>query len=356
MSHLPVVKMSGEMTSMERIEGSEKELERVTAFQSTLGSIVEIKPVSTEMNLKEVNPVDDKVEHFMRYERLGKTALYLDPGFQDYKSSEEIRFEPLTTRVGKNSMHGVFFGNLVFDEQGEVPVAVKPYVDDKPNQASSKDYFNNVAVKELGISSLLPVGFVIDGKDQAYSMTRLEDSLTTLDSIDWSGFYPNIDEHRGMREIWSQTARQLALVHSLGSIMHGDIAARNIGIAPDNGGAILIDWEHSHISLHSPRDAEVRYSYSHNDLNTLVESMCLPRHINFKPGIGIFYGKDGDWWGTFDELFYEEYASLRADYAVLGNHKGAVAASVNEELEVLENSLKDSMVMQKDICSQIPPA
>lgn len=332
------------------------ELERVQTFQSVLESLVSVHPVDATMDLRQPNPAVDKARQLLTYERTTETTLNISPSFQVECPVSEVRFEPLESRAGKNSRHGVFFGNLIVGEEYySIPVAVKPFIDTSHSEATTVEYLNTAAAHSLGLSSIMPVGFILDGERQSYLLTRLEESLTTLDTIDWSEFYPNTANNPGMSEHWSQTARLLALFHSLGSCCHGDTAGRNLAITADDSGVIMIDWELARISLQPPRDAEIRYGYSQEDLNVLVESLCRPAHINYKAGLGIFYGKGGDWWQAFDNLFFKEYASHRLDFASIGKHKRALLADVKEELPILERNLKDSMEMQRDICSQIQP-
>ncbi len=331
------------------------ELERVKTFQTVLEGMIEVQPVNTSMDLHAPDPVSDKISQRLLGSHTLKHTLDIDPNFLTQNMGGKINFEPLQSRGGKRSMHGVFFGNLIF-EGGvrNIPVAVKPFVDTGHEKDSLKEYFNNVAANRLGLSSIMPVGFILNEQGQSYSITRLEESLTTLDTIDWADFYPNTFKDPGMREDWSQTARLLSQLHSLGSCNHGDLAGRNIALTADDSGVMLIDWERAHISINPPRDAKVRYGLSQEDLSSLIESMSRPAHIDFKAGLGIFYGKSGDWWEAFDEIFFKEYSGMRLDYASIGNHKGAVLTQVKEELSVLEQSLKETMKMQREICDQIP--
>jgi hypothetical protein len=331
----------------------DKEFDRVRSFGSSLERLDTIQLADFSLDLDQPQPAEQFIKHFLDHERLGGAVLYLHPQYKLFTERDSVSIEPLVARTGKHSAHGVFFGNLVFDNQLLLPAAVKPHWD-SPERSCMKDYLNNDAVNMLGLNSLQPLGFLLDRDGDAYSFTALEDSLTTLDTIDWSNFYPDINNNIGMREIWSQVARQLAYVHSIGSVMHGDLAARNIAIRADEGGVSFIDWERAHISKQQPRDAEVRYAYSHIDLSTLLESMCIPPHAEMKAGIGIFYDKPGDWWQGFIDLFYNEYRGLRLEYAEQGNHNGTVLTEVKDELGALEASLRGDMDMMQHVCASLP--
>ncbi len=331
----------------------DKEFDRVRSFSDSLERIDAIQLADFNLDLNQPEPAEQLITHYLNHERAGGAVLSLHPDFKPFTDSSSVHFQARKARGGKHSAHGVFFGDLIFDNQVLLSAAVKPHWDNA-DRSCMKDYLNNESVGMLGLNSLQPLGFLLDKEGDAYSFTALEDSLTTLDTIDWSNFYPDINANPAMKEMWSQVARQMAYVHSIGSVMHGDLAARNIAIRADSGGVSFIDWERAHISLQQPRDAEVRYAYSHIDVVSLLESMCIPPHADMKAGIGIFYDKSGDWWQGFSDLVYNEYRSLRLEYAEQGNHHQAVLAEVKDELQALDTSLKGDMEMMQMVCSDIP--
>lgn len=323
------------------------ELNRVNDFQDTLKLGGGLQTIGVELDFEELTPVKLARDQFFTYEYDGLPGLYLEPQFSSLSDADSVSFSPRIARGGKNSMHGVFFGDLRFDDS-YLPVAVKPHETGNAAESALQDHLNGRAISNLGLYSLQTVGVMLGGGDKAYSFTVLEETLTTLDSIDWSQFYPETDQHPGMVNIWSQIARQLGFLHSLGSISHGDLAGRNIATTADNY-AFPIDWEKAHISLTTPRDGEVRYAFSHPDIVMLIETFCRPPDDGFKSGLGIFYGKNGDWWEGFQELFLDEYLDIRTGYAQASSDKIA-KAEIESELEVLFGSLRLDMKMAQDYC------
>lgn len=331
----------------ERYDPITNEQGRVDQFTRTVRGLDQLMVATVEIDFAAEQPVYMAASQFMNTHDTSY-GLYLPPELKKDREGVED-FYPRISRGGKRSGHGVFFGDLKFTDGQTLPVAVKPHWDE-PVHSCLKDYLNNLAVLRIGVETLRPAGFLFSSDTKtAYSMTLLEDGLTTLDSVDWSSFYPDILKNQGMINIWKLMAENLAYIHAIGSINHGDIAARNIAQTPE-GNLFFIDWERARISLATPRDAEVRYSYSHPDLLTLIESMCYPTHDNFKAGIGVFYQKEGDWWQGFSELVFDHYKADRIAYAEQGSHHEQNLRDVKEELAVLEQELKSDMVMFHDIC------
>lgn len=324
------------------------ELRRVERFQNVLGRCSVLRNVGVELDFDERVPVKIATDQFFTYEYDGRAGLYLDSAFNEVCTNETVLFSPRIARVGKNSAHGVFFGDIQFINGQTLPVAVKPHEVGDVHESAIRDHLNGKAIRSLGLYSLQPVGVMLTGSNEAYSLTVLEETLTTLDSVDWSEFYPMTDHNPGMIQIWSQVARQTGFLHSLGSMSHGDLAGRNIAVTADNY-VFPIDWEMAHVSLVAPRDAEVRYEFSHPDLLKLVENFCRPPHDNFKAGLGIFFGKEGNWWQAFRDLVFDEYIDIRK--AMVNENGDKVAINeVNSELEVLDASLQQDMAMNYEIC------
>jgi len=340
-----------EFESGERID---RELENVTRFQEVLSNISHIEPQVVKLDIyeqTESDPVNVAKERFASYGSHG--TLYLENRYLRF-AGEEASFEPRITRGGKRSAHGVVFGDLNIGEEEPVPVAVKPHKFEGAVDSCLGEYYNNEMVRQLGLPNLEAVGFVVSSGNEAYSMTRIDDTLSTIDAIDWSDFYPDMAKDPGMQEIWRQVSYQAAILHSHGNMSHGDFAARNIAVTID-GGVFLIDWEKAYLNMTPPRDAEARYARSHGDLSMLMESMCRPTHDDFKAGIGLFYGKEADWWQGFREIFFDTYRHVRLELATEGNHHKQTENDVREELHVLDQSLLEDMSMMRDVCSMIPP-
>lgn len=329
----------------EQISG-DKELVRIKAFQEQLANVDTVQPHEVHLDFEgEDKPVDALMQKFMTYEVRAEPTVYISPSKLSVPIEGPLYFTPRIARGSRHSAHGVFFGDLILGDGGSISVAVKPH-ENKPTESCLREHYNNEAVRQLGIDSLTPVGIFLQFGKPAYSFTELDRSLSTLDSIDWTSFFADRDKNPGMAEIWQRVARQMALIHSLGSLAHGDMAARNIATT-NQGNVFFIDWERAFISIKQPRDAEVRYGLSHPDVASLLESLWMPTHDDFKAGIGLFYGhSESEVWNAFRTLFLDEYISCRRDYAAQsGKHSQTNITITGEELEVLERSLRDDVAM-----------
>lgn len=319
------------------------ERDHVREFQESLSkSSIKILSGDIDIDLNDSDPIEMATSRFLTYEYSGTPTLYLRPDYEAAVQSPIKEFSSRVSRAGKRSRHGVIFGDLNSEDGQQLSVAVKPHPGEESVQSSFGDYARNMSIHKLGFYTLESVGFLMDGKDKAYSITKLDETLTTLDSINWSGFYPDFDKDPGMKQIWSQVARQTALLHSMGSLMHGDLAARNIAATADDE-VFLIDWEDASIDLSQPRDSEIRFGYSFTDLDVLVASMCISPDAQIWGGIGLFAGKPGNWFEGFRSIFYDEYEALRLDLAQGTKHETAV----REELFVLKKELERSFEMHQ---------
>lgn len=338
----------------ELLEATDREQDNARSFQELL--IRNYRTGPTEINVEtqgmfpEPDPVQSAKNRFKSYGE--QDVFYLEKPFYQPEHQTNMAFQPRITRGGKRSYHGVIFGDLLIGSNQTVPVAVKPHKDDNAIDSCLSEYFNNEAVRQLGFHNLDPVGFIVRSEDEAYTLTVMDDSISTLDTIDWSNFYPDISTDPGMQDIWRQISYQTAVLHAHGNMSHGDLAARNITTTIE-GGVFMIDWEKARINLTSPRDAEVRYNHSYSDLSVLLKSMCRPAHSSFKAGVGLFYGKSMDWWDGFEEIFFDIYKQTRYDIAINGNHSKQTVLDVKEEIVALEDNLRNDMQMMRDICDSI---
>lgn len=320
------------------------ERQRIEEFQRTLRHVNSIKPLDVVFDQNDEEPVERAIARFRTYDLAPTTGLYVASRYKGIITDAE-RFTPITTRP-RRSAHGLFLGELEGSNGKTVSVAVKPHRVTNIFESCTKDYFSNAAVRAFGFEALEPVGMLID-HNRAYSITLLEETLSTIDSIDWRNFLNAMDENPGMLETWQHIARSLGVFHSLGSMMHGDLAARNIATTAE-GAVLFIDWEYANISLVNPRDSEVRYGYSYTDLASLLDSMCRPTTDPYKAGIGLFYGNDGDWWEGFCGLVFDEYCEYRLEIARIGNHHAAREVDVLSELEQLRISLRQRMLVHQE--------
>lgn len=341
----------------------DKELRRVQAFDRLIGEVTQISPNNVGLDVMTEHPTDEAIKRFNLYERSGATTLYLSGVVASSLAIDgsQISFEPRISSAGKSSRHGVFFGDLQIGRNQAIPVAVKPHEasSDSPAPVASclKDFLNNDAVKEFGLHTPQAVGYIIGKEgDAAYSLSLLDESLSTLDGIDWSNFFPDTSKDPGMQEIWRELSQQVGILHSTGNASHGDLAPRNAATSAD-GGVFMIDWETANLSKLPPRDGNVTLLRSHSELSILQESMCRPTHVNYKKGIGLFYGKGGDWWEGFREIFYDEYCETRrmeASNAARPRQGGMQRLKeVEAELDALTTMLESDMQRYKEECAEL---
>lgn len=329
------------------------EQERIRDFSQALKRLQVIRPAEIDTDFTDERPVPFAIKRFLAFEHEDTLTFYTNPDVLEVPV-DRVRFSPRISRVGKQSRHGVFFGDLQLGPGLQVPVAVKPHLDEERDSCLD-EYFNTLAITQLGMSTLVELGFIYGDReeDPAYSITVLQEGLSTLDSVDWSSFYPDIEEHPGMLALWKGAAYQAAKLHAPGNRSHGDLAGRNVG---EKGGAlsdqtrvILLDWESATIGGQPPRDAEVRYSHSHSDITTIVESMCRSTDVDFRAGIGVFAGKSGDWWQGFRAVFLDSYLERRRQILDQTAADAATVRDVNEELAELEKSLQQDVAMYQDL-------
>lgn len=316
----------------------DQEFIRIQDFKNSLSNVDAVRPVTAEFDFSDPNPVGGVISRFGNYEEVWSLpTLYVDAA-KPSEATKDMKFHERVSRDPGKSKHGVFFGDLEFSNGHSVEVAVKPHLDDV-RQSCLTDYFNYKAVADLGINTLEPFGFVLGEEGKAYSLTVLDRSLKTFDSIDWSEFYPQIDRNPGMANMWTQIALQTAIIHSMGRLNMGDEAPRNMANTA-GGHNFLFDWEHANINVLPVNDAEIRFGLSYKDLFAVLEGCILPPVPGYKEGIGIFYGKEGDWWQGFEEMFFADYREARLDLAASGKHHMLRQKEVESELTELERSLR----------------
>lgn len=330
------------------------EHERVARFNALITQELPVHCITTQINLSDSDPLHSTIREIrgQGVQRgllldLATARLITHEGSEIPKA---VEFIPRVSR-GKKSAHGVFFGDIVFDNERTLEVAVKPFTDENNEWGALYDQFSNYMVKKIGLYTLEPAGVLLDGDSEhgtSYSMTILEEGMTTFDSIDWTDFAESMEENPGMTELWSSLARTVALLHASGQSNQGDLAGRNIATS-DDGGAFLIDWEKARFSGDAPRDAETRYQFSSVDLAQLVESMCRTPEDPLMPGIGIFNLERDDWWEQFCTIFYDEYLDTRRILAQEGSHHKTTVADVESEITALTGRLKSEMQKQREI-------
>ncbi len=316
----------------------------ITEFESLLTQ-VPVKSLSVEVDINNPSPVLDAKTKFFAQDYQLETTMYVSKEF-DALAGGIVGFETLVASEEVASYHGVFFGDIHLEDGTTVSVAVKPHTVIEGDSSSRKDaesscfndFYNNVCAQPTCLGGLKPVGFLMGREGSLYSMTLLDEGLSTFDSIDWTVFYREGEETSGMRELWDKAAISIATVHGEGASRHGDVAARNIGTSP-SGQVFLFDWEAGAITKSPPKDVEARFGYSLVDLRKLVEDMATPNTLPFKPGIGLFTYAKESWWESFNELFFEQYEAWRIDYAKQGSHHMSKLRETTEELAQLRGTL-----------------
>ncbi|MEO5627532.1 MAG: lipopolysaccharide kinase InaA family protein [Candidatus Saccharimonadales bacterium] len=338
----------------------DQELQRVQVFNDAISQVSKICVSTVELDLESEHPTDEAIVRFRTYDAGEEPTFFISEGLaqSSFLASENLSFEPRVSRGGKSTHHGVFFGNLRVGADQLIPVAVKPH-ETNPIDSCLRDYLNNDAVQKLGFYTPESVGYIISGTENektAYSLSLLDETLTTLEGINWSDFFPDTTQNPGMQEIWREVSQQIAIIHAHGNMSHGDLAPRNIATSAE-GGVFIIDWEKANLSLAPVTDTKVSLLRSHSDLSILLESMCRPTHVKFKTGIGLFYGKDGDWWQGFCDIFFDEYCEVRRMEASTGTkpRQGGKQRldEVEDELAKLTEMLKEDIQMYQETCATL---
>ncbi len=333
---------------------ADPESQRIQEFMVTLGAVQQVRTLKLDIDFDDEAPILFSQKRFQTYEHDEELSLYLDPEMGSDEELPLLGFSPRVSRA-RPTNHGLFFGDMHIGEENILPVAVKPHTGNA-TKTCLDEFFKTAAVRQQGVYTLKPAGFILGQTDseRAYSFTVLEEGLSTLDSIDWSPFYPHMSSHPGMQEMWRGISGQLADLHKNGDLSQGDMTPRNIATTPE-GGLFFIDWELAHISKQGLADSMARFSHSYGDLVTLLEAMCRPPHIEDNPGIGIFYGKPGDWWQGFSDIFFDEYRHVRLELAKQGRRHKETEKTVKEELAALEIKLKADCRELQELCETIPP-
>lgn len=333
-------------------QGSQSlEQARIAEFQGILARAA-VLPLTASVDIEQADPVAAAKDSFFRtdFQPVGEDGLsrptfYALPEVTHELAEDLVGFEPFISRGGKASGHGVFFGALQFADGMELAVAVKPHFsnendpESKRNAESSclQDYFGNVAAKKCGFESLEPVGFILDEDGTPYSLTVLDQTLDTLDNINWTHFFEEGFDTIGMKDLLYKVAMITALLHNNGESFHGDLAARNIA-TNIYGQVFLIDWEYGNVTNSPAPDAEERFGKSWVDLRKLLQSMIRPANIK-DPGVGMFEHCKESYWDNFKELFFDDYLEARKQLAQQGSHHMKKLRDTEAELQQLENSL-----------------
>lgn len=322
-------------------------------FADTLAGIDQVRSFSTDYSLLQ-EPFEYAVKRFEAFESDKNPNTLFIPfggGSNGQTVANDFIASPLTTSSSKRSQHGLFFSRLDSPTR-RLRVAVKPFYTDIAVYQAVSEQIKIQAFRDLGMTALRPFGVVIGDKDSygnqhAYGLTALHDGLTTLDSIDWSGFAADPNRNPGMTEIWKSVARESALMHSTGQVSHKDFEARNLATSVSQLG-FPIDNETAYLSHEKPRDAETRYGNSLIDLDTLLLSMSMPRRMpgtNFE-GLNMFGPKVKDWYGAYCNIFLNDYLSERKKLAHGASRSDK--RDIDEELAQLQVVLKQKADLYRE--------
>ena len=323
---------------------------RIAEFQQTLARVGLTELTYTRVDTGQADPAFAAQKSFFAGPDFkGEPTFYLNSDVAHEFTSDIVDFEPFVSR-GKGSAHQVFFGALMLADGSEVHVAIKPYESDPtdPSQRYAaeencfRDYFTNVAAKDCGFESLESVGFILDQEGYPYSLTLLEESLSTLDSINWTRFYEQGYETVGMRELIHKVALLTAWLHSNGDSFHGDLALRNVATNP-HGHVFFIDWEKGKVTNLPSGDVEERFGKSWLDLKTFLADIAKPTKCE-NPGAGLFTLCEEDWWTAFKDIFLDDYVEYRKRFVQQGSHRTQRMRDTADELAQLENDLHKEML------------
>lgn len=158
--------------------------------------------------------------------------------------------DPDLSKGRQESAHGLFFGQLVLNSEGDYDrpelVAVKPYETDVKgaiHELAANTYVNSVDGRPRAFT---PLGFWRDDENGIHLITRYEHSVQSFDNIFWAS--PLVDPHALEPARVQKAARLsmygLGLLHGLG-MQHVDPQAKNMGT--DSEKVRFIDLEESRV-------------------------------------------------------------------------------------------------------------
>lgn len=328
--------------------------EKVAEFQEFLHH-AHVESVQVNIDPDAEIPAAEAQSRFTRLHYPTLPTLFVVPEMYEFAEEGILGFEPFTSRSGNASRHGVFFGAIICNDGSQIAAAVKPhdlsagtgprYLDE---ESCLKEFFANAAAQKLGFEGLQPLGFAHNREGTFYSLTLLNESLDTLDTLDWTSFCAENFTNIGMKEIMHKTALQAAFLHqngksNKGDSFHGDMAARNVAIDLD-GHVFFIDWEDGVVTNASTCDIEERFGRSLTDIKAFMVSLARPAGLKYNPGLGIFE-HSSDWWVDFKDIFLDDYIETRLAIAATGTHHMRTLNQTREELVQLQHTL--SLHMQQ---------
>lgn len=277
----------------------------------------------------------DRVKELLIYRGAG---MFLSEDYAWLAEADLNRFDVIRSAKAETSAHGVFFGLLSNpDTKQALPIAVKPCVDN-PSKAYA-DWLNNNLIARTGRRYFEPIGFILDS-DRAYSITKIEPGVETLDNTDWRQVLldPQNPRYVGQREQLGDLSVALADLHQE-RIFHGDPQFKNIATDPA-GNTFFIDWESAQFFGESV-SAETQLKKAKHDLKILYFSMAAP---DTNHGVGLLSSYDRHLqWEHFNTFILTPYIERRFE---LDDSDEAI-----ERISDIETSLKEYVLQEFSIKS-----
>lgn len=334
---------------------NEQLTERAAEFAEAL-MLADIETISVVPDIGLADPTVDATRRFIAEQYRPETTLYLVPELSDELAGNVVGFEQIVSSLDSSaSGHGVFFGSIYLADGGELQVAVKPHhIGDadandrrKMERSCLRDYFTNVAAHEAKFDGIKSIGFMLGDDGTPFSLTLLDLSINTLETVEWTKMYKEGHETSGMKADLEKAAILLARVHVTGDSFHGDPAPRNCAGNLD-GQMFLIDWELGNITTQSDESGKTRSKMTYYDLSRFMRSLAHPKSLPKEAGVAMFKDCKGSWWDAFKDVFLDSYMDWRLALVADGSHQAKAVRQTKEELEHIQEKLRMDMLMIQD--------
>lgn len=251
--------------------------------------------------------------------------FYTTEEFDWLPASGLDRFDVVRSAKAETSAHGVFFGVMTSSQTDDsLPVAVKPCTEN-PKKAYL-DWLNNNLVARTGRKNFIPIGFIFD-EDRAYSITRIERGVETLDNTEWNNVLmdPESQQYEGQREELAELGRELAGLHQ-DKIFHGDPQFKNIAVDPA-GKIFFIDWESAQF-FGDNASSQVLNKKAAHDLEILYYSAAAPEA---RKGVGLLSAYSPELqWCYFNKFILTPYLEARLEADDSAENVEAVAETEDQ--------------------------
>lgn len=179
----------------------------------------------------------------------------------------------------RDSAHGVFFGELELGiDDGstiDLPIAAKPYPLFERSRAvhefAALEYFQN----RTDMRSFFPIGFWVTSVGEAVILTAFEETVVSLDNVDWSMTGEDaLVEHFDLFTALQKSAQTLARLHISG-LIHRDAQIKNMAVDTGEEKAVrVIDLTTLERIDGVEESSEIKWQQAvSRDLSTLVSSV-----------------------------------------------------------------------------------